>query len=116
MIRSIDIERINLRHAFGTDELASKFLKDTNISQLIFEAYGNRTNFGNYRTQITTSTDLITGKSFPSLEIEVEMGRKIGTNKNYNGDYSILRMLMDYDGRIFSAYPVFQFEVPPALN
>lgn len=100
-IKSIDLDHIKSRHAYGSAPLdASKYLQWTNIEAVINEWYWKP----NKKFMETMSW------TRPSIEIEVDIGKKIGTNSNGNGDYNILRMVMDYDGNIISAYPVANFK------
>ena len=100
-IKSIDLVHIKSRHAYWSAPLdASKYLQWADIEALIKEGY-EKPNKKFIETMSWTR---------PSIEIEVDMWRKIWTNSNGNWDYTILRIITDYDGNIISGYPVAQFK------
>jgi subtilisin family serine protease len=107
-LKSIDLEHILERHTHGTIAQASKFIQWTDIEWLIQEWYRK----SGKRFVQTSSLDRFTGKTIPSIRMEVDLWRQIGTDKNYDGDFRILRMITDHNNRILSAYPIKNFQIP----
>ena len=106
-IKSID-GHIFTEHVFWANNTKSKFLEWANIEALIKEAYSK----SGKKFIETTSKDLATWKEFPTIKIEVDMGRKVWTNANGWWDFQIMRIIVDYDGNVVSWYPVWSYQIP----
>ena len=102
-IQNIDMKHINLRHKFGSQEDASKFLEWLDIEKIIKEAYNKK----NKKIKETKSIDEITWKDVASIMIEAPMWRQIGEKTTMDK----LTIIMDYEGNIFTAYPVKTFRI-----
>jgi subtilisin family serine protease/uncharacterized protein YozE (UPF0346 family) len=105
-IKSID-GHIFTKHKFGADSDGSKFLEGADIEKVIKEGYWK----SGKKIVETTSTDLTTWKTFSTIKIEVDMERKIGTSKQYALEYNKMRIIVDYEWNVVSAYPIGDFSI-----
>ena len=106
-IKSIDLKHISADHTFWTTIDKSKFLKWANIESVIREWYNK-----SWRKFLeTTSENIYTGKSIKNILIEVDMWKIIWTNAKWNGSYSILRTIVDYEWNILSSFPVATYSI-----
>jgi hypothetical protein len=106
--KTIDINHINERHSANvefSDKLIkpNKYLPNANIESLINEGL----NSSNKTVTPTTSTIIINGSEvkIPSYQIDVDFGRQIGTNYNKTTAKTNLRIIIDTEGNVISAYP-----------
>ncbi len=105
-IKSIDAH-IFTKHKFGADSDGSKFLQWADIEKVIKEGYAK----SGKKFLETVSEDPVTKKIFPTIKVEVDMWRKIGTSKQYALEYNKMRIIVDYEWNVVSAYPIGDFSI-----
>jgi len=99
-IKSIDAHVFEKHKFWSLDSSASTFLEWADIEKVIKEWYSKQ----NKKIIETISKDEITGKTFDTLKIELDMWKIIWqSNKK---DTQFLRIIVDYDWNVISSYPI----------
>jgi len=98
-------------HGFGVANSKGKYLQNANIPNLIYEAKGIINNGGSLKAAANDPAKplidyLDNNKPVRGYITEVDFGKKIGTNANGNGEYTVMRLIISESGEIFSAIPV----------